>query len=82
MEIRYPTEGEWDVSDREIINNNPKIRTYIIDDSTSILSNVCKEMTVSELYQARKILLKDKTIIVIGKSENGKMLSINLGCYG
>lgn len=82
VEIRYPTEGEWDVSDREIINNNPKIRTYIIDDSTSILSNVCKEMTVSELYQARKILLKDKTIIVIGKSENGKMLSINLGCYG
>ena len=82
VEIRYPTEGEWDVSDREIINNNPKIRTYIIDDSTSILSNVCKEMTASELYQARKSLLKDKTIIVIGKSENGKMLSINFGCYG
>lgn len=82
VEFRYPTEGEWDESDRTIVNNNPKIRTYIIDDKTSILSNICKELTSSELFQIRESVLRDKSIIVIGRSKNGKMLEINFGCYG
>lgn len=82
VEIRYPTEGEWNISDREIVNNNPKIRTYIIDDKTSILSNICKELTSSELFQIRESILSDKLIIVIGRSKNGRLLEINFGCYG
>lgn len=82
VEFRYPTEGEWDESDREIVNNNPKIRTYIIDDKTSILSNICKELTSSELFQIRESVLNDKSIIVIGRSKNGRLLEINFGCYG
>ena len=82
VEIRYPTKGEWDVSDREIINNNPQIRTYIIDENSGILSNICKELTASELFEIRESLLKNKSIIVIGNSKNGKILGINFGCYG
>ncbi|OXA85700.1 hypothetical protein [Flavobacterium hercynium] len=82
VEIRYPTKGEWDAGDREIVNNNPKIRTYVIDNNTSILSNVCKELKSSELFQIRESVLKDKNIIIIGRSENGKMQEINFGCYG
>jgi hypothetical protein len=82
VEFRYPTEGEWDESDREIVNNNPKIRTYIIDNDTSIYSNICKEVTASELFQIRESVLHNKSIIVIGSSKNGNMLEINFGCYG
>ena len=86
VEIRYPTEGDWDVSDREIVNNNPKIRIYIIDENTLILSHICQKITATTLFEIRKVLLKhlekDKYIITIGKSKNGKMLEINFGCYG
>ncbi|MET3529817.1 hypothetical protein ABID31_001093 [Chryseobacterium flavum] len=34
------------------------------------------------MLKHKNILLKDKTAIVIGKSKDGKMLSINFGCYG
>lgn len=82
VEFRYPTKGEWDESDREIVNKNPKIRTYIIDNKTSILSNNCKDLTSSELFQLQESILNDKSIIVIGISKNGKMQEINFGCYG
>ncbi|MEO5911750.1 MAG: hypothetical protein ABIP95_12745 [Pelobium sp.] len=82
VEIRYPTSGDYDESDREIINKNPKIRTYIIDKETAILSNICKDLTASELLNIQKNVLKDKNIIIIGRSKNGKMLEINFGCYG
>ncbi len=82
VEIRYPTSGDYEVSDREIINDNPKIRTYIIDKETAILSNICKDLTAPKLLNIQKEVLRDKNIIVIGRSKNGKMLGINFGCYG
>ena len=82
VEFSYPTQGEYDKSDRKIINNNPKIRTYEIDKKTSILSNNCKNLSDTELLKMQKSILKVKSIIVIGRSKNGKILEINFGCYG
>lgn len=82
VNFRYPTEGDYDVSDREIVNNNPKIRTYLIDDSTLIISNACKQIKSLELFENRNSILKNKRIITIGSSKNGKMQEINFGCYG
>ncbi|MFC4162768.1 hypothetical protein ACFOWU_03825 [Epilithonimonas zeae] len=77
IEIKYEN-----VDDKIIVNNNPKIRTYIIDKSSLIYSNDCKELTVSELFKIKEKLLKDHSIIIVGTSEHGKMKSLNFGCYG
>ncbi len=77
VEIKYKN-----VDERVIVNKNPKIRTYLIDDNTWISSKDCKELTPEELLKIRKKLLNDKNIIVIGTSKNGRMKSINFGCYG
>ena len=70
------------VDERKIINANPKIRTYEIDDKTLIYSNDCKTYKPFDLIKYKYALLKDKSIILVGKSVNGKMISINFGCYG
>lgn len=77
VEIKYKN-----VDDRIIVNNNPKIRTYVIDNRSLIYSNDCKEISASELFKIKEKLLKDHSIIVVGTSENGRMKSINFGCYG
>jgi hypothetical protein len=77
VEIKYKN-----VDERIIVNKNPKIRTYIIDNNTSILSNLCKELKSSELFQTKESILNNKNIITIGRSKNGKMIEINFGCYG
>lgn len=77
VEFRYKNTDE-----RVIVNNNPKIRTYIIDDNTLIYSNDCKRPTLEELLQIKKKLLTDKSMIIVGTSEDGRMKSINFGCYG
>ena len=77
VEIKYKN-----VDERVIVNKNPKIRTYIIDNNTSILSNLCKELKSSELFQTKESILNNKNIITIGRSKNGKMIEINFGCYG
>jgi hypothetical protein len=77
VEIKYKN-----VDERVIVNKNPKIRTYLIDHRTSIASKDCKELTPEELLKIRKKLLNDKNIIVIGTSKDGKMESVNFGCYG
>lgn len=82
IEFHYPDKENIDESDREIINNNKKIRTYIIDKNTNITSKDCKNLNALELFQFRESLLKDKSIIVIGISKNGILTEINFGCYG
>ncbi|MPT32317.1 MAG: hypothetical protein E2600_11770 [Chryseobacterium sp.] len=77
VEIKYKN-----VDERMIVNKNPKVRTYVIDDHTLIYSNDCKELIVKQLLQARKKLLKNKSIIVVGTSKDGRMKNINFGCYG
>lgn len=77
MEIQYKN-----VDERVIVNKNPKIRTYIIELYTEIATKDCKELTALDMLKHKNILLKDKTAIVIGKSKDGKMLSINFGRYG
>lgn len=82
VEIRYPQEGEWDVSDRKIVNKNTKIRTYIVDENTTILSDNCKKIIATELWEHRKAVLMRPEIIAIGSAKNGKIVEINFGCYG
>lgn len=65
-----------------IKNENLKVRTYLIDNNTLINTDDCKEINPSELIKIKNRLLNDKSIIIVGKSENGKMVSINFGCYG
>lgn len=81
VEIRYPQEGEGDVSDRKIVNKNTKIRTYSFDENTAILSNNCKEFSPTELWENRKAVLMRPEIITIGSAKNGKIVQINFGCY-
>ncbi|MDM1370075.1 hypothetical protein HX052_17580 [Myroides marinus] len=77
VEIQYKN-----IDERVIVNNNSRIRTYIVDNSSLIVSNNCKDLTPSELYDIRKILLDDKSILMVGQTLKGKMISINFGCYG
>lgn len=77
VEIQYKN-----VDERVIVNKNPKIRTYIIDLYTKIATKDCKKLDELEMLKLKDILLKDKTTIVIARSENGKLLEINFGCYG
>lgn len=77
VEIKYKN-----VDDRIIINKNPKIRTYIIDKVTKIHTKDCKEIRHIEIMKQKENILKYKSIIVIGGSQNGKLTYINFGCYG
>lgn len=77
VEIKYKN-----IDERVIGNKNPKLRTYIIDLYTLIATKDCKELTALDILDYKDILLKDKSAIVIGESKDGKMLSINFGCYG
>ena len=70
------------IDERKIINENTKIRTYEIDAKTLIYSNDCKTLKRLDLIKLKNNLLNNKSLILVGKSENGKMLSINFGCYG
>lgn len=70
------------VDEREVINENTKIRTYEIDAKTLIYSNDCKTLKRLDLIKLKDNLLNNKSLILVGESENGKMLSINFGCYG
>ncbi|TWH98761.1 carboxypeptidase-like protein [Flavobacterium tiangeerense] len=70
------------IDERVIVNDNSKIRTYLIDSNTLIYSNDCKRLSPSELLKNKDTLLNDKSIIMIGQSKDGKMIDINFGCYG
>lgn len=77
VDIKYNQDG-----DRIIINKNPKIRTYIINDKTIIYSHKCETLKPKELTEIEKSILNNKSIIVVGSSKNGCLESINFGCYG
>ena len=77
VEIKYKN-----IDERVIVNNNSKLRTYIIDTNTIIYSDNCKRVNPAELLQRKKIILENKSIIIVGQSKKGKMISINFGCYG
>ncbi len=67
--------------DRTIINKNPKIRTYLVDNNTIIYLHNCKSATPEELLNMDKNKLDDKSIIVVGSSKYGVLESLNFGCY-
>ena len=56
----------------------------------SIPKEIFPTQAVCQLYQIlilyliklKDNLLNNKSLILVGESENGKMLSINFGCYG
>lgn len=77
IEIKYKN-----VDKRVIVNKNPKIRTYIIDDNTWISSKDCRELKLGELLEIKDKLVNYKDKVVIGTSKNGRMVSLNFGCYG
>lgn len=77
IEIHYKN-----VDERVVINKNKKIRTYKIDNTTLIYSTDCKKIDAKQLLAVKESQLKDKTIIIVGESKNGKMLGLNFGCYG
>ena len=70
------------IDEKIIVNNNSKIRTYIIDKNTLIYSSDCKTLNPEEFFQKKKTILKNNSTIAVGNSKNGKMISINFGCYG
>lgn len=70
------------VDERVVVNENPKIRTYKVDSKTLIYSKDCKNLSVKELIETKNEILQDQTIILVGKAKDGKMESLNFGCYG
>ncbi|MDB2463170.1 hypothetical protein N9W61_03620 [Algibacter sp.] len=77
VQIKYTEED-----DKIILNENSKIRTYIIDDTTIIYTpKNCEGVTPEKLTEIKKSVLDDKTIIVVGGSKDGVLESINFGCY-
>lgn len=78
VQVKYTSEG----GERIIINENPKTRTYIVDDTTIIYAQDCESVTPEKLTEIEKSLLDDKSIIVVGSSKDGVLESINFGCYG
>lgn len=77
VQIKYRNTDE-----RVIINKNPKIRTYLIDQNTLTYTDDCKEASLADLMKIKDRILKNKTLLIVGQSKNGKMTSINFGCYG
>lgn len=69
------------IDERVVVNKSTKIRTYIVDQNTLIYADNCKEVSPSELLKRKAIILKKKAIVVVGASKNGKMVSVNFGCY-
>ncbi len=76
VEVIYSNSGE-----RKVKNTNSKLRRYKADSSTLIYLKNCNEVRVSELHLFRNEILKDSTQVAIGSSKNGKLESINFGCY-
>lgn len=70
------------VDERVVVNENKKIRTYKVDQETLIYSKDCKTLNTKELIKSKSKILQDKTIILVGKAKDGKMESLNFGCYG
>ncbi|MCL9804890.1 hypothetical protein NAT51_05125 [Flavobacterium amniphilum] len=68
--------------ERIVINKNPKIRTYILDKNSLIYTDDCKEAGPSDLIKIRDRILKNKSLLIVGQSKSGKMVSINFGCFG
>ncbi|MDY3338677.1 hypothetical protein PG279_05740 [Riemerella anatipestifer] len=77
VEIKYRN-----IDEKFIVNKNPKIRTYIIDAHTLVISNDCEKLVPLDILKYKESLLKDKTAVTIGESKNGRMVSVNFGCYG
>ncbi|MCO7319849.1 hypothetical protein OKE80_11055, partial [Riemerella anatipestifer] len=70
------------IDEKFIVNKNSKIRTYIIDAHTLVISNDCEKLAPLDILKYKEALLKDKTAVTIGESKNGRMISVNFGCYG
>ncbi len=77
VEIKYKN-----VDERVIVNRSSKIRTYIVDLDTFVMTKDCKEITSLDMLKYKNKILENRSYIVIGKSKEGKMLSLNFGCYG
>ncbi|MDY3316363.1 hypothetical protein PG630_03435 [Riemerella anatipestifer] len=77
VEIKYRN-----IDEKIIVNKNSKIRTYIIDAHTLVISNDCEKLAPLDILKYKESLLKDKTTVTIGMSKNGKMISVNFDCYG
>jgi hypothetical protein len=76
IQVKYVKDDE-----RVIRNQNPKIRTYVIDRNSLIYSDDCKNLKPSDVMKIKDRLLKNNAIS-IGQSKDGKMKNINFGCYG
>jgi len=74
--IKYPN-----VDEKVIVNKSRKLRTYIVDGDTLIYSDDCKQIGPMELLKRKDIILNNTSIVMAGKSKNGKMVSANFGCY-
>ena len=72
---------EYHLDGMEITNNNPKIRTYIIDENSSVTTKDCNDLNLTELIAQKNMFLNDESVILIVEAENGKIVYINC-CYG
>ncbi|MCC9074253.1 hypothetical protein LNQ49_21920 [Flavobacterium sp. F-65] len=76
VQIKYEN-----VDEKIIINKNSKIRTYKVDSNTLIYSKDCKTLNKDELFKNRDKIEHDKSTVLVGEAEDGKMKSLNFGCY-
>lgn len=72
---------DHNTGEREVRNANPKLRKYMAVDSTLIYLKNCKEVKASDLLLFHTEILKDSIQIAVGSAKNGKLESINFGCY-
>jgi hypothetical protein len=69
------------VDEREIVNNQTRLRKYVIDTSTYILLKSCEQLSPKALLQQAPTILADRKQLVVGQAANGVLSSINFGCY-
>jgi hypothetical protein len=76
VEIKY-----HNVDEREIVNNQTRLRKYLVDSSTYILLKSCQQLSSKALLQEAPKILADRKQLVVGQAANGVLSSINFGCY-
>jgi|GEM_PF-6032833 len=69
------------IDEKFIVNERSTIRTYIADQKTLIYANDCDEIDAHEMLRRKKTLLSDSSIVAVGQSKDGRLVSINFGCY-
>lgn len=75
VQIKYKDDFEYD-----IVNENPKLRTYKVRANVVILNTNCKEYTNSKYIINNKRGLVER-LVLITTNNLGELTGLNIGCY-